>query len=322
MSERDPLGEADAGSVEGRPPDPEIPATDDTAGRDPGATEETTAPADPDAAQAEEATPEQEAPDEGDGAPPGTYYVDLVPDELALARAQIDSGLASTAEAVLLRRIARLVAQGTPALGELDAARALLAESLWRQGRPVAAGAVASRIRAASLERRRPLIMVVEAEAMAATGQMDAAARLADRIVSEVGVDEAWRLRAGIPSRLPWPIPVSLRARRPQEIAAARRGLEPAPVTTAGDPSHTAAAHARLEAARQAYGLHELERGDRELMLALRLDPRIAPEGIGLLEPTIDVEGATDRLLLYGDLLRAAGRTDEASAAYDRAARA
>ncbi len=260
--------------------------------------------------------------DDGDGAPPGTYYVDLVPDDLALARAQIDSGLASTAEAALLRRIARLVAQGTPALEELDAARALLAEALWRQGRPVAAGAVAGRIRAGSLERRRPLIMVVEAEALAATGQMAAAASLADRIVGEVGVDEAWRLRAGVPSRLPWPVPVSLRARRPHEVAAARRGLEPAPVPAVGDPSRTAAAHARLEAARQAYGLGELERGDRELMLALRLDPRVAPEGVGLLEPTLEVEGETDRLLLYGDLLRAAGRTADASAVYDRAARA
>jgi hypothetical protein len=257
-----------------------------------------------------------------DDAPPGTYYVDLVQDEQALARAQIDSGLPSTAEAALLRRIARLVAQGTPALEELDAARALLAEALWRQGRPVAAGAVAGRIRAGSLERRRPLMMVVEAEALAATGQMDAAASLADRLVGEVGVDEAWRLRAGIPSRLPWPVPVSLRARRPHEVAAARRGLEPSPAPAAGDPSRTAAAHARLEAARQAYGLDELERGDRELMLALRLDPRVAPEGIGLLEPTLDAEGPTDRLLLYGDLLRAAGRGADASAVYDRAARA
>ncbi len=257
-----------------------------------------------------------------DEPPPGTYYVDLVPDELALARAQIDSGIAATAEAVLLRRIARLAAQGAPALDELDAARALLAEAVWRQGRPVAAGAVAGRIRAGSLERRRPLVMMIEAESLAATGQMDAATSLADRIVGEVGVDEAWRLRAGIPSRLPWPLPVSLRARRPHEVAAARRGLELAPAPAVGDPSRTAAAHARLEAARQAYGLDDVDRGDRELMVALRLDPRIGPEGIGLIEPTLDRQLATHRLLLYGDLLRAAGRNDEASTVYDRAARA
>ncbi len=260
--------------------------------------------------------------DHADELPPGTYYVDLVPDELALARAQIDSGIAATAEAVLLRRIARLAAQGAPALDELDAARALLAEAVWRQGRPAAAGAVAGRIRAGSLERRRPLVMMIEAEALAAAGQMEAATSLADRIVGEVGVDESWRLRAGIPSRLPWPVPVSLRARRPHEVAAARRGLEREPTPAVGDPSRTAAAHARLEAARQAYGLDEVDRGDRELMVAMRLDPRIAPEGIGLIEPTLDREPATDRLLLYGDLLRAAGRTGEASTVYDRAARA
>ncbi len=250
-----------------------------------------------------------------------SYDVELVPDELALARAQIDSGIPATAEAVLARRIARLVAQGAPALDELDAARALLAEALWRQGRPVAAGGVAGRIRAGSLERRRPLVMMVEAEALAATGQMEAGISLTERIVAEVGSDEAWRLRGGVPSRLPWPVPLSLRARRPHEVAAARRGMEQPPPPL-GDPGRTAAAHARLEAARSAYALEEPERGDRELTLALRLDPRVAPEGIGLFEPTLGVQPAQERLLLYGDLLRAAGRTAEASAVYDRAARA
>ena len=56
-------------------------------------------------------------------------------------------------------------------------------------------------------------------------------------------------------------------------------------------------------------------------MVALRLDLRIAPEGIALLEPTLDDQSATERLLLYGDLLKAAGRAAEASAVYDRAAR-
>lgn len=253
--------------------------------------------------------------------PPGTYYVELVPDELALARTQIDSGLAPAAEGVLARRIARLVAQGTPALGELDAARALLAEALWRQGRPIAAGGVAGRIRAGSLERRRPLVMMIEAEALAATGQMDAATSLAERIVGEVGADEAWRLRGGIASRLPWPVPVSLRPRRPSEVAGARRPVEPA-ATAPGDPGRTAAAHARLEAARRAYALDDLDGGDRQLMVALRLDPRVAPEGIGLLEPTLGRLPGQERLVLYGDLLRSAGRSSEASEMYDRAARA
>src|SRR5207237_3916342 len=109
-------------------------------------------------------------PAQGDG---DVYYVDLVTDELSLARAQLSSGLSGLAEAVLVRRVAQLHAQGDVALDELDAARALLAEALWRQGRPIAAGAAAGRIRAASLERRRPLVMVIEAEALAATGQLE-----------------------------------------------------------------------------------------------------------------------------------------------------
>jgi hypothetical protein len=250
-----------------------------------------------------------------------SWIIDLIPDELALARSQIASGLSSLAEAVLVRRVALLQAQGTAALDELDVARALLAEALWRQGRPVAAGGVAGRIRASSLERRRPLVMVIEAEFLAATGQAEVATRLMRRILDEVGVDEAWRLRGGVASRLPWPLPPSLRARRPAEVAAARRGMDAAAPTTSADPERTAAAHARLEAARLAYGAADLDRGDRELMVALRLDPRVALEGLALLEPTLDREAPAERLLLYGDLLRAAGRGPEASAVYDRAAR-
>ena len=248
----------------------------------------------------------------------GVYYLDLVADELSLARAQIASGLSALAEAVLVRRIAQLHAQGDVALDELDAARALLAEALWRQGRPIAAGAAAGRIRSGSLERRRPVVMLIEAEALAATSQLEAATRLMERIVEEVGVDDAWRLRSGVPSRLPWPTPASLRPRRPvEQQATGAEALAPG-----ADPARTAAAHARLEAARQGYLANDAERGDRELMVALRLDARIAPEGIALLEPTLDDQSATERLLLYGDLLRAAGRAAEASAVYDRAARA
>ena len=249
----------------------------------------------------------------------GVYYLDLVADELSLARGQIASGLSALAEAVLVRRIAQLRAQGDVALDELDAARALLAEALWRQGRPIAAGAAAGRIRSGSLERRRPVVMLIEAEALAATGQLDAATRLMERIVEEVGVDDAWRLRSGVASRLPWPTPASLRPRRPveQQTSAGADAM-----AAGADPARTAAAHARLEAARQAYVANDAERGDRELMVALRLDARIAPEGIALLEPTLDDHSATGRLLLYGDLLRAAGRAVEASAVYDRAARA
>ena len=246
-------------------------------------------------------------------------FVDLLPDELSLARAQLASSLPGMAEGVLRRHIARLEASGRTSLEEVDVARALLAEALWRQGRLHAAGAVIDAIRAGSLERRRPIVMLIEAESLAVAGDGERAAALMERVVSAVGVDEAWRLRGGIPSRLPWPLPPSLRAApRRSQPAAIAAGIEP---VAPPSPERTAAAHGRVESARQAFTNGHLEDGDRQLGLALRLDPRIAPEGVSLMEGTLSAETPAERLLLYGDLLRAAGRTADASDAYDRAAR-
>jgi hypothetical protein len=245
-------------------------------------------------------------------------YVDLLPDELSLARTQLASGLPGLAEGVLRRHIARLDAGGRGAWDEVDAARAMLGEALWRQGRPLAAGAVVQAIRAGSLERRRPIVLLIEAEAFAAAGDPDRAAALMERVLGDVGIDEAWRLRGGVPSRLAWPVPHSLRPapRRASGGPAAAATPPPPP-----SPERTAGAHARLEAARQAYSVGNAYEGDRQLGLALRLDPRIAAEGVALMEPTLELGTGPDRLLLYGDLLRAAGRPGEASDAYDRAAR-
>lgn len=245
-------------------------------------------------------------------------FVDLIPDELALARAQLASGLPGVAEGVLRRHVARLETAGRAALDELDVAKGLLAEALWRQGRPLAAGAVAQSIRSGSLERRRPMTLLIEAEAMAASGDPDRGLALMERVIEAVGVDEAWRLRGGVPSRLAWPVPASLRPsqrRAPASTTASPFSVAEMP------PERTAAAHARLEAARSAYGRGDLEAGDRELGLAMRLDQRIAPAGIDLVEPTLEGQASPARLILYGDLLRAAGRAAEASDAYDRAAR-
>ena len=247
--------------------------------------------------------------------PVDEYVIDLIPDDVALARAQMASGLAPLAEATLRRRIARLELEGPGAMEEIDVARGLLAEALWRQQRPRAAGAALETIRGSSLERRRPLLMLIEAEAAAVSGQPDRAAALMERVLGAVGVDEAWRLRAGIATRLGWPLPASLRPR-------ARRSAAAAPVSAEPEPGRTAEAHARLEGARQAYAATSDDFGDRELGVALRLDPRIAPEGVALIEPTLGEEPSAGRLLLYGDLLRAAGRHADSSAAYDRAARA
>ncbi|MEX1072893.1 MAG: hypothetical protein WED86_04270 [Chloroflexota bacterium] len=241
--------------------------------------------------------------------------VDLLPDELALARAQLASGLYGLAEGVLVRLIAGLEAAGKGGLEELDVARTMLGESLWRQGRPLAAGATVATIRSGSLERRRPIVMLIEAEALAAAGDPDRAARLAERVVSSIGVDEAWKLRGGVPSRITWPAPPSLRVTRRSEPSTPGA---PPPTPT---PERIAAAHGRLEAAGQAFEAGELAEGDKLLAAALRLDPRLGHDAVAILETTLDEEPSADRLLLYGDLLRAAGREAEATAAFDRAAR-
>ncbi len=246
---------------------------------------------------------------------PPAQVIDLIRDELSLARTQLDSGLPGVAEAVLRRHAARLELEGMGGLEELDETRALLAEALWRQQRPHQAGAVAEQVRPSGMVRRRPIVMLVLAEAAAAAGNTDRAAALMERVLDAVGVDEAWRLRAGVPSRLSWPLPPSM---RPGSRRVARAAF-PAPEES--HPERTALAHARLESARARYAAGQLEAGDAELMMAVRLDPAVAPEGLALVEPVLGEAPPATRLLLYGDLLRATGRAADAAAAYDRAAR-
>jgi tetratricopeptide (TPR) repeat protein len=227
--------------------------------------------------------------------------IDLVPDQLALARAQMDAGQYGVVEGTLRRRIATLEATGRNP-EELDAARALLAEALWRSGRPAAAYDAVTAVRPRDVERRRAITMMVEAEGLAAIGEMRQAEGLLERVVNAVGADEAWRLRRGAPSRLEWPNPS-------WAGPSSASGPEASP------------AEDRLGAAAIAYGENDLVTGDRELTLALRRDPRIAAAGIVMLEPSLGPQPSAERLVLYGDLLRAAGREREAAAAYDRAAR-
>jgi hypothetical protein len=225
--------------------------------------------------------------------------IDLVPDQLALARAQMDAAQYGVVEGTLRRRIATLEATGRNP-EELDAARALLAEALWRSGRPGAAYDVVTAVRPRGVERRRTITMMVEAEGLAAIGEDRQAEGLLERVVNAVGADEAWRLRRGAPSRLEWPTP------------------------TWSGPSGTGGpspAEDRLGAAAVAYGEGDITTGDRELAIALRRDPRIATAGLALLEPGLGEQPSAERLVLYGDLLRAAGRERDAAAAYDRAAR-
>jgi hypothetical protein len=247
--------------------------------------------------------------------------IDIVADELALARAQIDAAQPGLAEGTLRRRIARLEADGGEAGDdEVDALRLLLAEALWRQQRPVAARAALEAIRPGSSRRRLPMAMLIEAEVLAAAGEADRAAGAQERLLASVGDDEAFTLRRGVPGRISWPLPSELRpepARAPRAPWGSARD-EP-PVEAAPD-GERAAGRGRLEDARVAYIAGDRQRGDAQMSIALRLDVSLAADGVKIIEPTLGRQPSAERLLLYGDLLRAAGREVEARKAFDRAA--
>lgn len=251
------------------------------------------------------------------------YLVDLVPDEMALARAQLNAGLPALAEGTARRRLARIEADGNRNPDEADALRLLLAEALWRQGRPVAARVSLEGIRPSSPQRRLPVAMLIEAETLAAAGESDRAAGAQERLLAAIGVDEALELRAGVPGRLAWPLPSGM---RPETPRAARPPWSPAAAEQddegggAMDDERVAAGRARMEDARVAYVAGDVARGDAQMSLAVRLEPALAADGVSILEPTLGGQPAPGRLLLYGDLLRAAGREVEATEAYDRAA--
>jgi hypothetical protein len=247
--------------------------------------------------------------------------IELVPDELALARAQLDSGLPMLAEGTVRRRIAWLEAdRGRAAADEIDAARLLHAEALWRLGRPIAARASLDVIRVSSPQRRMPIALIIEADALAAAGEPDRAAGVVERVIRSVGADEAWRLRAGAGGRAAWPVPTEL-APQPARPERAPWSATSAAAPDEPDAERSALARARLEAARAALATGAHADADRELALAVRLDRACAGDALAILEPTLGDEPEADRLLLYGDLLRAIGRDTEASSAYDRAIR-
>lgn len=272
-------------------------------------------PAPADVAPVEEEVAPVEVADE-------VHTVDLVSDELRLARAQLDAGQPALAEGTVRRRIAVRESDGTTGDDELDALRVLLAEALWRQGRLVGARAALDAVRPGSPQRRLPIVLLVEAESLAAAGEPDRAAGALERVITAIGVDEAYALRAGVPGRLTWPLPGELlpspaRPARPPWSSAADAAED---ATPAEEDARNAAARVRLEEARVAYVAGDLGRGDAEMSIAVRLDQALAADGVAIIEPTLGGQPRRDRLLLYGDLLRAAGRRVEADRAYDRAA--
>ena len=249
------------------------------------------------------------------------HTVDLVSDELALARAQLDSGLPALAEGTVRHRIAIREADGSAGDEEVDALRVLLAEALWRQGRLVAARAALDALRPGSSQRRLPIVMLIEAESLAAAGEPDRAAGALERVITAIGVDEAHALRAGMAGRLTWPLPTELMPlpARPARPPWTAPESDDTPSSVEED-GRIAGGRIRIEEARVAYVAGDLERGDAEMSIAVRLDPALAGDGVAIIEPTLGGQPSAERLLLYGDLLRAAGRRVEAHRAYDRAA--
>jgi hypothetical protein len=248
--------------------------------------------------------------------------IDLIADELGLGRAQIDAGLLGLAEGTVRRRLAVLEADGVTSDDETDALRLLLAEALWRQGRPVGARRSLEAIRPASPQRRLPIALLVEAETLAAAGEGDRAAGAQERLLAAVGPDAAFEMAAGAADRLTWPLPESMQpgsGRVPRPPWTSRPDDAPTEAEPLDD-ERVAAGRGRLEEARVAYVAGDLERGDGEMSIAVRLDPALAGDGVGLIEPTLGTQPSPERLLLYGDLLNAAGRDADATRAYDLAA--
>ena len=241
---------------------------------------------------------------------------DLLADELALARAQLDSALPLLAEATL-RRVLRQREVAGAADDELDAVRVLLAEALWRQQRPRAAHAVLGDVDPSSPLRREPLVQLVDAEGRAAAGERQHAMELMERLVAEIGVEAAWELRGGVPASLPWPEPTDFTMSVARHVSPAGDPVERG-ITAPSRPAARDAA-ALVDAARDAFAEGDTERAEEKLLVALRLDEGIAGEALTLLEPTIAANADPRRLVLYGDLLAALGRIAEADAAYQRA---
>ena len=253
------------------------------------------------------------------------HVVDLVVDEMALARAQLDGGLPGLAEGTARRRLGWLESEGLAADDESDALRLLLAEACWRQGRPLAARSSIEAIRPSSPQRRLPIALIIEADALAAAGEPDRAAGAMERAVDAIGADAAFEFQGGVSTRVAWPLPAELvepphRPMRPPWSAVPPSSSQHGDAEEPVDDERVAMARVRLEEARVAYVAGDLDRGDAEMSIALRLDSGLAADGVTILEPTLGAEPAPDRLLLYGDLLRAAGREVEANDAYDRAA--
>ena len=248
--------------------------------------------------------------------------IDFIADDLGLGRAQIAAGLLGLAEGTVRRRLAVLEADGVTSDDETDALRLLLAETLWRQGRPTGARRAIEAIRAASPQRRLPIALLIEAETLAAAGEGDRAAGAQERLLAAVGPDAAFELAGGAADRLTWPLPESMQPGSGR-VARPPWTSRPDDESEEGEPpddERVAAGRGRLEDARVAYVAGNLARGDSEMSIAVRLDPALAADGVGLIEPTLGTQPSPERLLLYGDLLNAAGRDAEATRAYDLAA--
>ena len=246
------------------------------------------------------------------------------PDELSLARAQLAAGLPAWPREPLRRRIAMLEADGTSGDEELDA----LARPAGRGA--LAAGPARRRTRRArrdaAVERRSGACPIVHAHR--------------GRGARRVRRARPRRRRAGARHR---------GGRRGRGVRAARRrpgSRSPGRCRASSCPQparRAAAAWSQAADEPDADAGRRRTRGRRPRACGSRRHasptwPATSSaatarcrspcgwiagspaDGVAIMEPTLGGQPHAERLLLYGDLLRAAGRRVEADRAYDRAA--
>ena len=240
--------------------------------------------------------------------------IDLVEDELALARAQLTRAVGAR-ERNRSPPHRRARGRRHDRDEELDALRFLLCRGALATGRLVGAPRRARRGAAVECPAPLPIVLLIEAESLAAAGEPDRAAGALDaRHRRSRG---RTRMRFG---RRPGS-PHLAAAGRAHTVAVARA---PAMVPAADETDATGGGGRGAAAARSARGGHASPTWPRhrtrrfEMSIAFRLDHELAPTASRSWSPRSGGQTNSERLLLYGRPAPRRGAPRRSRSAFDR----